>query len=65
MAALIYWLEARPTVSGVQALVCGISAALLGGLAESVPSKITDNLRVGLAAAAGVVLAHTALWVGA
>jgi dolichol kinase len=50
IAALAFWIEARPSVAFWQALTCGVGAAVAGALAESVPSRITDNARVGLAA---------------
>ena len=64
MAALIYWGEthnpeaANPPVAFSTALVCGLAAALAGAVAESFPSRRNDNLRVGLAAAAALVVAH-------
>lgn len=59
LAALAYWGEARhPSVSFSTALICGTAAAMLGALAESLPMRITDNLRVGAAAAIAVVAAH-------
>ncbi|HUG93698.1 MAG TPA: phosphatidate cytidylyltransferase, partial [Planctomycetaceae bacterium] len=61
LAALAFWLEARPPVSFPQALVCGLAAALAGAAAESLPSQITDNARVGVAA--GVAVAVTGLLV--
>lgn len=58
LATLAFWLEARPVVSLLVAAICGASAALCGQIAESLPLKSGDNLRVGLAAATGVVLAY-------
>jgi dolichol kinase len=60
IAAMAYWVEARPQVSWVTAVACGLAASFIAALAESLPVRITDNLRVGLAAAFGVVLAHWA-----
>ncbi|NLX13509.1 MAG: phosphatidate cytidylyltransferase [Phycisphaerales bacterium] len=57
MASLAYWGEARnPSVPFSIAMVCGTSAALLGGLAESFPSRLDDNLRISIAAAVGVIV---------
>lgn len=72
IAALAYWLEANASavaywgnraeiaVPASMALVCGVTAALCGSLAESLPMRITDNLRVGIAASAAVIIAHYA-----
>jgi dolichol kinase len=60
-ATLIYWAEASPTVPLSLALACGTAAALLAAAAESLPLRGSDNLRVGLAAAVGVVGAN-AIW---
>jgi farnesol kinase len=65
IATMAYWMEARnPTIPLAMAAICGTSAALAGALAESIPTKITDNLRVGVASALGVIAAHyaTAGW---
>ena len=65
MASLIYWGETHfntealgPGVSLVQALACGFTPALLGAVYESIPSRVNDNVRVGVVAAAGVTAAH-------
>lgn len=59
LAALAYWGEARnPAVPFAMALTCGATAALAGALAESLPTRITDNLRVGIAAAVAVAAVH-------
>jgi dolichol kinase len=57
IAILAYWGEARPAVSWSAAVICGTAGAVLGGVAESLPSRIDDNLRVSVAAAVGVVVA--------
>lgn len=61
VAALAYWIEARPEVSLGLAIACGSAAAIAGAIAESAPSKITDNLRVGVAAAVAVAATHFAI----
>jgi dolichol kinase len=65
MASLAYWNEARnPDGSSVPialAMLCGTAAAVLGAIAESWRTRVTDNLRVGVAAAIAVVAAHFAL----
>ncbi len=60
MGSLAYWGEAKnPHVPFAVATICGTSAAALGGLAESLSSRLDDNLRISIAAAVGVV---TASW---
>jgi dolichol kinase len=63
-ATLAYYYLAQPDVPMLQAAVCGVSAAFAAAIAESLRSRITDNLRIGLAAAVTVVAAHflTASW---
>lgn len=58
VAVLVLLWEARPAVSWQYAVICGVAASGLAAIAESLPSKITDNLRSGVAAAVGVVTAH-------
>lgn len=60
IASLSYWSLARPDVPVGLALLCGVCPAIAGAIAESVPSRITDNLRVGVAAALTVVIVHFA-----
>ncbi len=55
LAAILYLVEARPQVELFQAAICAICAALAGALAESLPLRSADNLRVGFAAAISVV----------
>jgi len=62
LASLAYYLEAQnPSVPMGMALICGVTAALVGAVAESIATSVTDNLRVGVAAALGVVAAHFAV----
>lgn len=52
IATLAFWLEAKnPEVPFVLAGCCCLIAAVAAALAESWPTKLTDNLRVGLTAA--------------
>ncbi|RJP31927.1 MAG: hypothetical protein C4547_14785 [Phycisphaerales bacterium] len=62
LAALIYHLEARPQVPWSEAGACAVVGAVCAACAESLPSQVNDNLRVGAAAAVGVVAAS--LWWG-
>jgi len=62
LASLAYYFEAQnPSVPIGMALICGITAALVGAVAESIATSVTDNLRVGVASAVGVVAAHYAV----
>lgn len=62
-SSLAYWAESRPQASWSCALTCGFTAAVLAALAESLPSRINDNVRVGVASAVTALTAH-ALVVG-
>jgi dolichol kinase len=68
IASLIYWGETQMNPEAVEpkatiraAMFCGGMAALLAALAESIPSRINDNIRVGAVAAATVVITHAAI----
>jgi phytol kinase len=63
MATMIYVGEAQPGVSVATGLCCVAPAALVAALAESLPWKINDNIRVGLAAAMTIIPLH-AMFVG-
>ena len=58
LATLAYWGEARPAVPLLTAAACGTTAALLAAVAESWPSRLNDNFRVGLVAAVAVAATH-------
>ena len=58
IAALAYWVEARPAAPLTLAILCGAAAAVAGAVAESLPMRLTDNLRVGVAASLAVVATH-------
>ena len=61
IATLAYWVEARnPEPPLLLAALCGTSAAFAGAIGESLPTEITDNLRVGIFASLGVIAAHYA-----
>ncbi len=52
VATLAFWLEAKnPDVSWLVAGACCATASLFAAVAESWPTQLTDNLRVGLTAA--------------
>jgi hypothetical protein len=51
---------ARPDVSLASAAISASAAALLAAVAESLPVRLTDNLRVGVAAAVGMIGVHVA-----
>lgn len=62
MATLLYWAEARPGVSWDVALLCAGTAAVVCAIAESVRSRINDNIRVGaVALLTMVVMNHIVL----
>ena len=50
MATLYYWGEARPGVPWNVALLCAGTAAVVSAIAESVSSRVNDNIRVGVTA---------------
>ncbi|MBW3542678.1 MAG: hypothetical protein KY476_20635 [Planctomycetes bacterium] len=66
-ASVIYWGEtyfnpealAAGGVPFWAALICGGSATLAGAIAETLPVRLNDNVRVGAAAALAVVAAHS------
>ncbi len=58
LATLAYWLEAEPAVPLHVAATCALTAVVCGQIAESLPLRSSDNLRVGIAAASGVIVAH-------
>lgn len=64
-AAFFHWAESAFNPVAVPAsvpfgvsLACGVGAAFAGALAESVPSRVNDNIRVGLAAAVTAAALH-------
>jgi dolichol kinase len=48
LATLAYWCEARPGVSPALAFVCVMPAVFAAALAESLPVRLNDNIRVGV-----------------
>lgn len=69
LAALIYWGETYfnpesqeyQSVAFTTALLCAGVAVSLAAIAESLPTRINDNVRVGIAAAVGVTTMHALL----
>jgi len=72
MAAAVYWgeshnLEARPPIPPFStALAIAAAATLAAAVAESIPARLNDNIRVGVVAGVVVVGLHTVLvgWPG-
>ena len=58
LATLVYWGEAHPGVSLPVALACVVPAAMAAALAESLPTRINDNIRVGVAAGLTILTTH-------
>jgi dolichol kinase len=58
LATLVYWAEARPGVALSLAATCVAPAVLMAALAESLPLKINDNIRVGVTAALTILVTH-------
>lgn len=61
MGAVIYWGEANPAVAFSDALLIAGLTTSAAALAESLASRLNDNIRVGATAAAIAPLAHA--WV--
>ncbi len=59
MSSLIYWGEATPRVSWLVACTCGLITTFAAAIAESLPMKLNDNIRVGLVSAIAVVSVHS------
>ena len=69
LASLIYWGETYFNPESLEyrevpfstAIACAGVAVLLGALAETIPVRLNDNVRVGIAAAVGVTTMHALL----
>ncbi len=69
LASVIYWGETHFNPESLEyqripfttALGCAGAAVILAAIAESLPSRINDNIRVGAAAALGVITVHALL----
>jgi hypothetical protein len=61
-ATVAFWGEAHhPSVTWRWALICACGAAWPAAVAESLPSRVDDNLRVCISAAVGVVVTSRVL----
>jgi dolichol kinase len=58
LSTVAYWGEARPGVPLAVALACVTPAVLVAALAESLPVRMNDNIRVGVAAGLTIALTH-------
>lgn len=58
LASLAYWAESQPRAGWPIALTCGFAAAIVAAIAESLPSRVNDNVRVGIASAVTAVTTH-------
>ena len=58
-SATVYWAESNPAVAFPPAFAAGLLATFIAAVAESIRSRIDDNIRVGLAAAGGMLLSQT------
>ncbi len=65
VASIIYWGETHynplalgPSIPFRTGLICGGAAVLVAAIAESLPLRINDNIRVGVSAAVTLVVAH-------
>jgi len=62
ISTLAYWLLAIPAVPLRDALICCAFATLMSAIVESLPSRINDNIRVGVIASLAIAAAHC--WLG-
>lgn len=66
-ATIVYWgesnqpLSSHPGANWTTSFLCGAGAALVAAIAESLPSRINDNLRVGITSIAALTLLHSLL----
>ncbi|MBI3865105.1 MAG: hypothetical protein HY290_24795 [Planctomycetia bacterium] len=54
-----FWLQTRPAISPAAAFTCVAPAVVLSAIAESLPVKINDNIRVGIVAAVAIIVLHS------
>lgn len=61
-ATLALYLEARdPSVALGMAAACGFAGAVTGALVETLPMRLTDNLRIGVGSGIAIVVSWFAL----
>jgi dolichol kinase len=58
LGTMVYWAEARPGVALSLACACVAPAAIMAALAESLPVRINDNIRVGVTAGLTMLATH-------
>ena len=58
LATIVYWGESHAGVSLPLALACVVPAALAAALAESLPVRMNDNIRVGVTAGLTLLTTH-------
>lgn len=56
LAVLAFWLQTRPSISLGIAMACILPAVVLAAIAESLPSRINDNIRIGIVSAVTIVV---------
>lgn len=56
LGTVVYWAEARPGVSLLAALACVAPACLTAAIAETLPMRLNDNIRVGVTAALTIII---------
>ncbi len=61
LATLIYWAEARPGIPLPVACACVVPAVAAAAIAESLPVRLNDNLRVGVTAGLTILVTHSLL----
>ncbi|HEY3966442.1 MAG TPA: hypothetical protein VGM05_17910 [Planctomycetaceae bacterium] len=63
LATFVYWAESHPGVSVAIALCCVTPAVVAAAVAESLPLRLNDNIRVGATSGLTILLTH-AMFVG-
>lgn len=59
MGAVIYWGEANPQVPFLGAIQIAALAVFIAAVAESLPTRINDNIRVGISSTLGVIVGQS------
>lgn len=63
LGTFVYWRVSQPAVPVDTALACVVPAVLVAALAESLPVRMNDNIRVGVTAGLTILATH-AMFVG-